>query len=225
MAFQRHCFTFVRDAQPPKKLELPPGSIFRKKKNQILDWEYDIKELFNSTPTTVSLVKNVNETASAFAFRELLKANQIPFDEKYIPNEVAEAIQKKLFTDIFSPFAPGGGGYQLLDQADFRRIEYMLDKTVGIPTIVYDCIEIDEKGILDVNRPHCNTVLKKYKTERKQCLQNCNFMIHFRFFKLNLFNNSSCISLTFLDVYNIQLTIEIIALKIPNIKKYKQVSK
>ena len=74
-------------------MELPPGSRFRKKKNQILDWEYDIKELFNSTPTTVSLVKNVNETASAFAFRELLKANQIPFDEK--ANEELKGLSRK----------------------------------------------------------------------------------------------------------------------------------
>merc|ERR1712054_189398 len=54
---------------------------------------------------------------------------------------------------IFNPFAPGGGGYKQIDEADFRNLEYMLDKTVGIPTKVYDCIETDEEGVFDVDIP------------------------------------------------------------------------
>ena len=55
----------------------------------------------------------------------------------------------------------------------------MLDKTVGIPTKVYDCIETDEEGVFDVDIP--NDFIPWVNEQKLWCL--LSFIIIFIIFK------------------------------------------
>merc|ERR1711998_362943 len=62
--------------------------------------------LTNGNETALALIKQINSSVSALEFQKTLSEFKIPFDDQNIPSEVAEAVQKKLFTDLFTPFTP-----------------------------------------------------------------------------------------------------------------------
>ena len=70
----------------------------------LYDWDAAEKKFANGNSATIALIREVNSSAGAIQFKKTLAKYKLPFDGKDIPVQVAEAVQRKLFTDLFTPF-------------------------------------------------------------------------------------------------------------------------
>jgi len=68
------------------------------------EYDYQKNLLKNTSEPTTSIVKGMNLSASSAKLRDLLTEFKIPFNGENIPSEIVETVQKKLFTDSFTPF-------------------------------------------------------------------------------------------------------------------------
>merc|ERR1712178_601271 len=79
---------------------------FRELDDEILEEDNPVNKFNNNNEVAVSLVKTENVSVGAKQLTDLLDEVYIPFDSVKIPKALAKTVQKRLFTNLFTPFTP-----------------------------------------------------------------------------------------------------------------------
>merc|ERR1712178_122678 len=79
---------------------------FRELDEEILEEDDPVNKFNDNNEVAVSLVKAENVSVGAKQLNDLLAEVYIPFDSVKIPRALAKTVQKRLFSNLFTPFTP-----------------------------------------------------------------------------------------------------------------------